>query len=284
MIRPRSMIFTLYGDYIRPRGGQIWIGSLVKLLAPFGWSDQAVRSAVSRTVQKGWLQIVKAEGKSYYSLTERGEQLLAEGTRRIFERRAALWDGEWRMLTYSIPENQRELRDELRTQLSWLGYGLLSNATWLCPHDLEREVAALVARLGIEERVEIFVGRHRGFLDDRALAARCWNLAEINARYAAFLAKYRPCYDEHGRRLDSGEEVPDVECFVQRVLLIHEYRKFPFSDPQLPRELLPDRWLGDDAAGLFHAYHSLLGGRANRFCDAVFELPGGDAVLEATVA
>src|SRR3989304_3617031 len=96
--RPRSMIFTLYGDYIRPRGGRIWIGSLVKLLAPFGWSGQGGRSAVSRTVQKGWLQIVKAEGKSYYSLTERGERLLAEGTRRIFERRAALWDGQWRLL------------------------------------------------------------------------------------------------------------------------------------------------------------------------------------------
>lgn len=269
------MIFTLYGDYIRPRGGQIWIGSLVKLLAPFGWSEQAVRSAVSRTVQKGWLQIVRAEGKSYYSLTERGEQLLAEGTRRIFERRAALWDRQWHMLTYSIPENQRELRDELRTQLSWLGYGLLSNATWLCPHDCEPEVAALVTRLGIKDRVEIFVGRHRGFGDDRALAARCWDLAEINARYEAFLARYRPAYVDHRRRLASGEDGPDVECFVQRVLLIHEYRKFPFSDPQLPRELLPDGWLGDEAAELFHAYHALLGQRANRFCDAVFERPSG---------
>lgn len=268
------MIFTLYGDYIRPRGGRVWIGSLVRMLAPFGCSDQAIRSAISRMLSAGWLEVVRSGGKSYYALSARGEELLAAGTRRIFERRSARWNGEWHILTYSIAEGQRELRDELRTQLSWLGYGLLSNATWVCPHDLEPEVAALVARLGIAANVEMFSGRHGGFGDERALAARCWNLGEINTRYEAFIEKYRPAYEEHRRRLADSGEVDDLTCFVRRTLLIHEYRKFPFSDPQLPSELLPDDWIGGTAVDLFHDYHSLLAARANRFCDAVFEGPG----------
>jgi phenylacetic acid degradation operon negative regulatory protein len=35
-LNTRSMIFTLYGDYIRHYGNEIWIGSLIKLLGEFG--------------------------------------------------------------------------------------------------------------------------------------------------------------------------------------------------------------------------------------------------------
>ena len=31
VLRPRSMLFTLFGDYIYPKGGDIWQGSLVTI-------------------------------------------------------------------------------------------------------------------------------------------------------------------------------------------------------------------------------------------------------------
>ena len=48
MIRPQSMLFTLYGDYIVHRGGEVWVGSLIQIAAQFGLSAQAVRSSLSR--------------------------------------------------------------------------------------------------------------------------------------------------------------------------------------------------------------------------------------------
>ena len=53
------------------------------------------------------------------------------------------------------------------------------------------------------------------------------------------------------------------------------YRTFPFSDPQLPRELLPDGWVGSEAVDLFHVDHALRGERAHRVADAVFERSSG---------
>ena len=44
----QDMVFTLYGDYIRYRGGEIWTGSLIQLLKHLGMSEQAVRSVLSR--------------------------------------------------------------------------------------------------------------------------------------------------------------------------------------------------------------------------------------------
>src|SRR5262249_14958901 len=150
------------------------------------------------------------------------------GTRRIFVRRTGAWDGRWRLLSYSIPERRRAVRDDLRKQLAWMGFGPLASGTWISPHGLEAEVSALAERLGVRDLVELFLSAHVGFADDRALARRCWDLDALNARYAAFLARYRPRYETHQARLGRGEDVPASHCFVERFLLIHEYRRFFF--------------------------------------------------------
>jgi phenylacetic acid degradation operon negative regulatory protein len=56
MPQTQDMVFTLYGDYIRHRGGEAWTGTLIELLGLFGLSGQAVRSALSRMSDKGWLK------------------------------------------------------------------------------------------------------------------------------------------------------------------------------------------------------------------------------------
>jgi phenylacetic acid degradation operon negative regulatory protein len=263
------MMFTLFGDYIRHRGDEIWVGSLIKIAAQFGLSERAVRSALSRMSQNGWLRVRRVEGRSYYGPTSRTRKLLEEGGRRIFTRRTGPWNGRWHLLVYSIPERKRHIRTELRKQLSWLGYGPLSSGSWICPHDLEPEVQNLVASLAVEGCIETFTATHHGTSDPRQLAARCWDLASINRRYQAFLAKWEPLLREFQHR----EEVADSECFVQRFLLIHEYRKFFFVDPELPTELLPEAWCGGRASDLFHTFHNLLADRANQYFDSVFEGP-----------
>ena len=263
------MMFTLFGDYIMHRGGEIWVGSLIQIAAQFGLSQQAVRSALSRMSQHGWLKVRRVGNRSYYGATPRTKRLLEEGSRRIFAERSVAWDHQWRLLVYSIPEKKREVRTELRKQLAWLGYGPLSSGSWICPRDVGTELDQLTERLGIGPYVETFTGSHDGVSDDRMLAARCWDLVGLNRRYDSFLSKYQPLLDDLRRR----DDVTPSECFVQRFLLIHEYRKFFFIDPELPEELLPEGWYGTAARSLFHAFHNLLAERANLYFDSVFEGP-----------
>src|ERR1044072_6474595 len=142
-VRPQSMMFTLYGAYVIHRGGEVWVGTLIQIAAEFGLSEQAVSSSLSRMSRNGWLRVRRIGNRGYYSLTPKSKRLLEEGAERIFVRRTGAWDGRWRVLTYSIPERRREVRDELRKQLTWMGFGPLSSGTWLSPHPLEDEVAAL---------------------------------------------------------------------------------------------------------------------------------------------
>lgn len=272
MPRPQDMIFTLYGDYIIHRGGEVWTGSLIKLLGHLGMSEGAVRSALSRMSRKGWLKSRRIGNKSYYSLTAKSVKLLEEGAERIFEPpQVGHWDGRWYLLTYSIPEDKRRLRNKLRNNLIWMGFGLLGNGLWVSPYDLRQDVKKLVESLDIQEYVELFEARHLGFAKVDELVARCWNLDELNDEYAVFIAKYRPKYLEHLAISRGNGDLPTGECFARRFMLIHEYRRFPFIDPHLPSELLPPNWLGDEAIKLFQAYHKLLTAPANEFVDSVFE-------------
>ena len=69
MFGPRSATLTLYGDYVRHKGGEIGIGSLITLLENFGLTEQSIRSAVSRMCRMGLLKARRDGPKSYYSLT-----------------------------------------------------------------------------------------------------------------------------------------------------------------------------------------------------------------------
>jgi phenylacetic acid degradation operon negative regulatory protein len=219
--------------------------------------------------RSGLLKAKRTNRKTYYSLTSEGNSLLTEGAQRIFQRKKSHWDGNWNIVTYSIPERMRQARDRLRLELGWLGYGTLGEATWISPYDLTREVKNLLQRLNIDGYVQIFSAQHRGGTDPRKIVARCWDLGKIHQNYAEFLAEYRPKLEEHRERLQAGESIEPSECFVERFNLIHEYRKLPFFDPDLPLELLPGDWLRPQAAALFNEYHDLLTEQANEYFASV---------------
>ena len=269
------MIYTLYGDYIRHAGGSIWIGSLIRLLGHFGVSQQAVRSTVSRMTRRGMLRVDRIGTRSFYSLTPESTKVIEAAAARIFHSHSPrnTWDGQWRLVTYSIPENAREARDRLRHELGWMGFGMLTNALWISPHDCRPEVDQLATSLGLCDHIEMFTARHEGFASAESIVARCWNLPAINARYAAFIDKYKPMYEQHLRLLKLGDDLQPSQYFVHRFNLIHEYRRFPFKDPELPSELLPKEWRGTEATNLFRQYHDLLADKANAFFYSVFEKP-----------
>jgi len=228
--------------------------------------------------RSGLLKAKRTNRKSYYSLTSEGHSLLTEGAQRIFKRKESHWDGNWNIVTYSIPERMRQSRDRLRLELGWLGYGALGEATWISPHDRTREVKNLLQKFNIEEYVNIFSAQHQGSIDPRKVVSRCWDLDKIHQKYTDFLAEYRPKLEGHLKRLEDGETIEPSECFVARFNLIHEYRKLPFFDPDLPLELLPENWLRPQAAALFNEYHGLLTEKANEYFDSVsenYEVQGG---------
>ncbi|MGN1402135.1 MAG: phenylacetic acid degradation operon negative regulatory protein PaaX [Bacillus sp. (in: firmicutes)] len=265
----QSMIFTLYGEYIRHYGNKVWIGSLIRLLKEFGHNEQGVRVAISRMVKQGWVEAEKQGNKSYYYLTPRGAARMEEAAQRIYKLQPHEWDHKWRILMYTIPEDKRNLRDELRKELLWSGFGSFTSGCWISPNPLEKEVHSLIDTYGIGDYVDFFVSDYLGPRDNASIVGRSWPLEDIAKKYEEFISTYSPQFFVHQSMIQNGQ-MTDAECFVVQTNLVHEYRKFLFIDPGLPKELLPDNWSGNHAALLFSQYYKALAEPANAFFEDIF--------------
>lgn len=276
------MLFTLFGDYVRHFGGTIWVGSLIALMAELGFSASAVRAAVSRTMRQGWLTVIRAGRASYYALTPRGEARIEEAAQRIFKLRPERWDGLWRIVVLPAVAD-REGRAALRRELGWMGLAPLARGVYVTPNDVLDRLPALAERYALDAAGdgEMFAARLAGRDDAAAFAARHWDLPAIDAAYAAFVEAWRPRlaeWREAAARAGGPLDLPGGTAFREKTRLVHEFRKFLFVDPGLPAEVLPERWSGAEARGLFSAAYHLLAEGALGFFEAHYRpAPGREA-------
>jgi phenylacetic acid degradation operon negative regulatory protein len=252
-VNARSALFDLYGDHLRHRGGEAPVAALVRMLGTLDIAAPAVRTAVSRMVRQGWLEPVRLQAGPGYALTRKAINRLDEAATRIYRTRQETWDGRWHILVLR-PSSDRGTRERLRSGLAFLGYAPLSDHTWVGPHESD-EVDALLAADNVH--AHRFVARLDG--DPAGLAASTWDLAGLGRAYD------RWCADAAGLVSEAGDDPSDELAFAVRSRLVHEWRKFLFTDPGLPRELLPASWPGTVAADLFDTEARRLLPGAQRF-------------------
>lgn len=268
----KDLVFTLFGDFFLDRDEAIPVGVVIRLLEPLKVSATSVRTAMSRLTTRGWFERDRAGGRGLYRLSARGRRMLDEGASRIHDPPIGQeWDGEWTLVSYSVPEEHRARRDRLRTRLTWLGFGALNNGLWISPHDQRQAVAAVGVELELSDHLDIFRARHVDEATPSTLVSRCWDLDRLNRRYDTFVARHlREC----ARLKEDGTgRLQPSEAFVRRLHLVHEYRDFPRLDPYLPRPLQPTDWAGECALALFRVYHDLLEEPATRFVGRILGQP-----------
>lgn len=248
-IRAGSLIVTVFGDAVVPRGGVLSLSSLHEIMRAFRISDTLVRTALSRLVSDGWFERWKVGRNSYYRLTERGQEAFALATQRIYADPPQDWQGSFDLIL--IESNQD--RSALRAELSEAGYGSLGP-------DL------LIAAAG-SGKAGPFLRLSAAPADlptARRLAERAWPLEEIGGRYKRFI----DIYSASLRALERGTACTDLEALLVRILLIHDYRRAVLKDPLLPQQLLPSPWAGTAARELCGKIYKSLVPAAERWLDS----------------
>ncbi len=241
-LRTGSLITTVFGDSIAPRGGTVWLGSLISAMAEFGIGERLVRTSVFRLVKDGWLQSSQVGRRSFYSLTEEGRERFRVATHRIYGEPVTDWNGEWCLLLLSNLE--APVKESLRRECGWLGFGPLSANVLAHPSPDESDLEMTLKRVGAADDVVIMAAStKKSDASMRALARSAWNLDDIDARYEYFVTMFRPLF----AALKRARKVDPRAAFITRTLLIQEYRKVLLRDPQLPQDLLPAGWHGTAA-------------------------------------
>ncbi len=269
-INPHTIIFSLYGSHVLPRGGEIWIGSLIQAMAALDFGAGAVRTLVSRMQRKGYLQSRRLGRRSFYRLTDRGLKNVRWGSERAFVSSGGEWDGRWTVITYFIPERHRKRRDALRATLNSWGFGTLVPGIWISPHLLAPKVEKKWQELGVWEYLEIFRAEYLGPSVPSTLVAQAWpQLSAIRDRYWTFVARYEPIL----RRFEAGD-ICDKECFAARLRSLFEFVAITLRDPGLPPALLSRDWPYSSAQLLFKELRLALAEPAGCFFDTICETGG----------
>jgi phenylacetic acid degradation operon negative regulatory protein len=249
--RPRSQILYIYGGFVRRLGGWLRVSTLLGLMADLGVEQPAVRAAVTRMKRGGLLTSSRRGGVAGYALTPKAWQILEEGDRRILTARepASLADG-WVLVIFSVPETQRDKRHQLRSVLSWLGFGTIASGAWIAPRRLRPEVESALSRAGLLDYTERFDVSYGGVEASRRLARKCWDLPGLGKMYSSFAARWEPVLQ---RWFTGNERAAWQSAFSDYINVVADWRRLPFLDPGLPTEILPDGWEGEKAKWIYFA-------------------------------
>ena len=247
--RTGSVIVTVYGDAILPRGGSLALSDLLTLTRRLGAPEGVVRTAVSRLARNGLLHGRRTGRRSAYALTERGETEFRAAIPRIYGGPDPAWDGRLR-LAFPTPGADR-------AALEAAGYASLVPGVMLSPAATPTDIPVLEAA-GPPATLQ-------------RLAARTWPLARLADDYAQFSTLMAP--------LSPVPPADPLDAMAARTLLIHAWRRIALRDPHLPPALLPPDWPGAAARHLCTTLYSALAAGSEAWLDRASsgdgELPAG---------
>lgn len=245
-LRGGSLLITILGDSIAPRGGTIALGSLIRLAAPFGLTERLVRTSIGRLANEQWVSFERSGRASFYSLTDHGRARFAEATQRIYGAPPQVWDGLWTLAV--LPPILKALRDDMRDELLWLGFGQITPGVFAHPTHEASVIRSRVEELQASGKLIVMQGSVLGAAATTKLVSMGWDLGDLARRYKRFIDMFSPV----ASALDAarGVSIAGEVAFILRTLLLHEYRKIHLRDPLLPAALLPPAWAGTDAQKL----------------------------------
>ena len=248
--RTGSIAITMFGDAIVPRGGAVWLGTLLEFFQTLDIDASVVRTAMSRLTADGWFERNKVGRNSFYRLKTKGRQTFETATRHIYDPPPSNWTGRFELLLIGNGED----RDASREALKNAGFGSPLPGVWVAPSGVPvPDEAARAIRLEVSAEDD----------SGRRLLRESWPLDRTADAYLKFMKTFEPLRAWSGRR----DALTEADAFTARILLIHHYRRVVLRDPLLPTALLPKDWPGGAARALCGDIYRALLAKSEQWLD-----------------
>jgi phenylacetic acid degradation operon negative regulatory protein len=233
--RPRvwSLVITVFGDAILPRGGRVALTALQDIMGRLRIEAGALRTAMSRLAADHWVVRERDGRNSFYHLAKEGRHAFDLATRRIYAAGPPAWEGAW---TVAVAPPQSNA--ELRARMDEAGFLRVEGSVYLRPEtrNAPDPADALAGLLVI----------HGSSAEHPEAVRMLWPSEEIAAAYQAFIGAHRPLLDA----LRRNATLRPLDAMAARTLLLHDWRRIALRDPGLPLALLPKDWAGEAARSL----------------------------------
>jgi phenylacetic acid degradation operon negative regulatory protein len=177
--------------------------------------------------------------------TKQGKVLIltSKGHKVFFEKyplaklRQKPWDGSWTLVSYDIPSNKRQnhLRNKLRYNLLNFGFGQMHQSLMVSPLPLEEPIQEFIEGERLEKFAVVMRSKRIWGFSDQEIARKAYNLGDLQLLYNELNDTFE----------QARQKKPDLKRWREYYLAVDN------SDPQLPDELLPDGWPGDETRRKF---------------------------------
>jgi len=265
-----SLLRTVIGLYLRDAGGWLPASAFLRLMEALEVPAAVTRTALSRLKKKEVLEQQPRDGVAGYALAPDAATMLAQGDSRIFSPRSMADGDPWCLVSFSIPESEREKRHQLRRRLHWTGCGTVAAGLWIAPAFRQGEIEEVLAVLGLREQATLFItdtpmpgGRHNPGLRDAA--AQWWDLENVAALHRDFIREWAA---GPAPVTANGSPVP-AGAFAAYVRCIDGWRIIPYLDPGLPPACLPPDWPGHEGLAMFERIRAAHSGPSAEFVRTV---------------
>jgi DNA-binding transcriptional regulator PaaX len=255
--RPQSLVFSFFGGVVRGRDlPPIPTSVFLRLLGGLGVAEAATRATLARMTRNGLLERIQVGRAAHYRLTPKADAVVRKATQRVTaEAPFDHPDGEWTLLSYSMPESRRDLRHRVRATLTWAGFGGLRDGVWIAPGTVD--VAEVLADAGLDEVAELaewFAASPLPAVRVHQFIRRAWPVDRIRERHDEFIASWWAG--------PSGEDP-----LGQITLLGADWLQLLRTDPGLPARFLSADWPAAQSVAVYRRCYTALLPAAERRLD-----------------
>lgn len=225
-----SLIVTVFGDLAQNPGETISGPVLSNVLTPLGIKPEAMRVALHRLRNEGWLVARKQGRTSHHQLEQRGQNLSAEASIRIYQR-SARSTGDWHILC--LPGSQTAPEGWSAADMS--ACMRLAPGVYLANKDVAKAPGNALVFKATPENVPRWV------MDDSLPRGLISDLKDLHAALEIFVAELA----------DSGDATP-LQAACLRVLIVHRWRRLVLKVPDVQDALFGEDWIGAQCRNAVH--------------------------------
>ena len=208
----------------------------------------AFRAAVHRLKKAGLLVVEERDGTKRLVLTDPARAAMASLYRpdKLWDTE---WNGYWYLFLYDVPETSREYRDVLRRFLKLQKMGCLQKSVYVTPRDIRPAFADLCDGADVGRYAYLFRSETVLGMDAMQIVRNAWPWEALHEQHKWY-------HDSYGPRLEkvcAGEYVgEELRCMAREEM--KAYESVMTGDPLLPRDLLPEHYLGGAVLGIHQAF------------------------------
>lgn len=214
-LRVWSIVVTIFGDLVQPRGTPISTQELLQLTSAIGIEGNALRTAMSRLAKEGWVTRHKQGRTSAYSLNQSGANTFLTASERIYNPSFFSTNTDWYLTICKEQIDQAAIHHTT---------SFLINKTTVLSHEPIAYNDCFMLKTTIEDVPD-------------------WVKSQLIPQILS--DNYKTLHDLLcSIDIAQAKSLSPLEAMALRFIAIHFWRRLVLRHPLLPANLMNSDWVG----------------------------------------